>query len=315
MITTSHFEFPPKEEAIFRKARRLEFVTLAYITSSAIVLYVTMGSSQAMRTSFFEDVLSTVPPLAFLVGTAVARRRPSADYPYGHHRATSIASLASSLALLCMGTFLLIEASLKAIHQERTTIGATSFGNMVLWAGWPMLAAVAYSALPAAIIGRLKAKLAPRIHDKVLRAQADMMKADWLAESATALGVLGVGLGQWWLDPLAAALVSLDILKDGGTNLRVAVADLSDHRPMRTDRSGPEDVIDQLGRWLSELDWVETATVRLREEGHVFFGEAFVVPVEGTRDLPQRVRLVMKQMKELNWRLHDVTLSVVDRLS
>ena len=45
---------------------------MAYVASAAAFLYATMGTSQAMRTSFFEDVVSVVPSLAFLVGTAVA---------------------------------------------------------------------------------------------------------------------------------------------------------------------------------------------------------------------------------------------------
>jgi hypothetical protein len=82
MRTSPPFEFPPEQEAIFQKARRLELVSVAYIGSAAVALYVTMGSSQAMRTSFFEDVISSVPPIAFLLGTAVARRKPSREYPY-----------------------------------------------------------------------------------------------------------------------------------------------------------------------------------------------------------------------------------------
>ena len=71
-----------------------------------------------------------------------------------------------------------------------------------------MLAAIAYSAVPSVLLGRAKLRLAPKIHDKVLLADADMMRADWMAEAATAVGGVGAGFGLWWLDPLAAALVS-----------------------------------------------------------------------------------------------------------
>lgn len=314
MKTSSPFEFPPEQNAVFQKARRLEWLTVAYITSSALALFIAMGSSQAMRTSFFEDVLSLVPALAFLIGTTIARRPPSPNYPYGHHRATSIAFVTAALALVAMGLFLLIEALLKLAHGERTTIGAVHLAGHTLWAGYPMLAAVAYSAVPAVLIGRAKARLAPRIHDKVLHAQADMMKADWMAETATAIGVLGVGLGHWWVDPIAAALVSLDILKDGLKNLRVAASDLMDRRPVHTDSAGPEAVPHDLERWLTAQHWVREAQVRLREEGHVFFGEAYVVPHDGVTDLPRRLRKTMDQLKSLNWRLHDVTITAVDRL-
>ncbi len=133
-------EFPAEVEETYRRARRLEWITLAYIGSAAVLLYLTMGTSQAMRTSFFEDVISTVPSIAFLVGTAVARRAPKGRYPYGFHRATSIAFLTASLALVGMGLFLLAEAAVKVVSGERTTIGGfTLFGSpvfgTVVWGG------------------------------------------------------------------------------------------------------------------------------------------------------------------------------------
>jgi hypothetical protein len=87
---------------------------------------------------------------------------------------------------------------------------------------------------------------------------------------------------------------------------------IGDH--FHTDRSGPEQVEHQLEQWLLQLGWVAEAEVRLREEGHVFFGECFVRPIDSVADLPRRVRVTMDEMKNLNWRLHDVTIAVVDRL-
>jgi divalent metal cation (Fe/Co/Zn/Cd) transporter len=237
MKPISALEFPEEVERVYRKARRLEWATLAYISSAALFLYLTMGTSQAMRASFYEDVISLVPAAAFLIGTSIARRKPRRNYPYGMHRATSIAHLIAALALCAMGLFLAVEAALKVLSGEKPTIGGFVLFDSVIWAGWPMLAALLYTGVPSFFLGRRKLKLAPQLHDKVLHADAKMMKADWMAESATAVGVIGTGWGYWWLDPLAAAIVSLDILKDGASSLLVAVADLIDRRPEKTDRS------------------------------------------------------------------------------
>jgi divalent metal cation (Fe/Co/Zn/Cd) transporter len=314
MRLVADVEFPTEVERSYRRARRLAWVTVAYISSAALALYLTMGSSQAMRSSFFEDVVSIVPALAFLVGTAIARRTPNPDFPYGMHRATSIAYLTASLALCGMGLFLLIEAAVKVLSSEKTTIGGYDLFGTVVWAGWPMLAAIAYSAVPSALLGRAKLKLAPKIHDKVLFADAQMMKADWMAESATAVGVVGVGFGMWWLDPLAAALVSADILKDGVTNLKTAVLDLVGRRPEKTDQSGQEDLPDRLRDLLRGLDWVADAQVRLREEGHIFLGEAFVVPRPGTDRLPRRIADAARAASRLDWRMHELAIMPVERL-
>jgi divalent metal cation (Fe/Co/Zn/Cd) transporter len=314
MTPVAAVEFPAEVEETYRKARRLSWITVAYVASAGALLYITMGTSQAMRTSFFEDVVSVVPSVAFLVGTAVARRAPGPDYPYGTHRATSVAFLAASLALCGMGVFLLGEAAAKVLAGEKTTIGGFSLFGFVVWGGWPMLGAVLYSAVPSVLLGRAKLRLAPKLHDKVLFADAHMMKADWMAESATAVGVLGTGFGLPWLDPLAAALVSADILKDGASNLKTAVLDLVGRRPKKTDDSDWERLPHDVRDLLRGLPWVAEAEVRMREEGHVFMGEAFVVPRPGTGDLVRRLAEAAEAAKALDWRMHELAMVPVERL-
>jgi divalent metal cation (Fe/Co/Zn/Cd) transporter len=132
--------------------------------------------------------------------------------------------------------------------------------------------------------------------------------------SATAVGVIGIGFGYWWLDPLAAALVSLDILKDGGSNLYVAVTDLTDRRPQKTDRSDWEHLPDEIRDRLKDMDWIADAQVRMGEEGHIFLGEAFVVPKPGTADLVRRLGQAVDEMKALDWRVHDIVIMPVESL-
>jgi hypothetical protein len=61
---------------------------------------------------------------------------------------------------------------------------------------------------------------------------------------------------------------------------------------------------------LGELDWVRDARVRLREEGHVFTGEAFVVPRDD-RHLTERLAEATDHLLSLDWRLHEIVLSPV----
>lgn len=307
-------EFPPEVERVYQRARKLEWITLVYISSAACFLYLTMGSSQAMRTSFYEDVISLVPAIAFLVGTSIARRRPNPDFPYGRHRATSIAHLTAALALCMMGGFLLFEAGMKYLTGERATIGGFNLFGTMVWGGWPMLAALVYTGVPSVILGRMKQKLAPKMHDKVLFADAKMMKADWMAESATAVGVVGTGFGLWWLDPLAAAIVSADILKDGLGTLKTAVADLMDRRPEKADKSDYERLPEEIEDLFGGYDWVESVRVRMRDEGHILLGEAFLVPREGTPDLVGKIAQATEEAKALDWRVHELLIMPVPNL-
>lgn len=314
MRPIDRFEFPPEQERIYRQARVLQWTALAYLISTAVLMFITMGSSQAMRTAFFEDTVSLIPAAAFLIGTRVARLGPKRDFPYGRHRATSIAHLAAALALAAMGAYLLFEAAYSYLSGHKVTIGGVAlFGSMV-WGGWPMLAALLYASLPAVWLGRRMLKLAPKLHDKVLFTSAKMMKADWMTATATGVGVVGAGFGLWWLDPLAAAIVSIDIIHDGVASMKVAVADLMDRKPAKTDQSGQEPLPDQVRSLLMDLDWVADAEVRMREEGHIFIGEAFVVPRRGTGDLVGKIAAAVEAARESNWRMHDLVIQPVARL-
>lgn len=310
MIPTRSFDLPPEKANVLRKAQRLEVWTLVYLVSAAIAVGLTMGGSQAMRTSFFEDSFSVLPAIAFLICSRMARRAPNRDFPYGYHGCVSLGYLAASVALSALGILLLVETLLKLLQVERTTIGGVTYFDTTIWAGWPMLAALAYSAIPSVFLGRAKLKLAPQIHDKILYADALMMKADWMAESATAVGVLGVGFGIWWLDPVAAAVVSGAIIKDGAGNVVVAARDLMGHRPMRTDRSGAEELPEQLRACMENLAWVESASVRLRETGHIFIGEVFLKPLPSVTPSREEIRRAHALGCSLNWRLHDLTISI-----
>jgi divalent metal cation (Fe/Co/Zn/Cd) transporter len=304
-------EFPEREGAAFRRARRLEVISILYLASAAAFIYLVMGSSQAMRTSWLEDLISMVPPLAFLIASRIAVLKPSKKFPYGMHSAVSIGYLTSALALLGMGLFLLIEAGLKLAQGERVTIGGFELFGTTIWAGWPMLAALAYTGIPSFFLGRAKQKLAPIIHDKILYADAEMNRADWMAESAAAIGVIGAGFGFWWADPAAAGLVSLDILRDGVRNLRAAVTDLMDEMPKKTVEPDKLDPLPgELERYLETLPWIEKAQVRMRENGHVFFGEAFVVP-RSTDRIAEKVAEAAEKARKFNWRVGDLTVTPV----
>jgi divalent metal cation (Fe/Co/Zn/Cd) transporter len=206
-----------------------------------------------------------------------------------------------------------VDATLKLITAEHPTIGGVNVFGHTIWLGWLMLPALVWSGVPAVLLGLAKLPLARKLHDKVLHADAQMNKADWLTASAAFIGVLGIAWGYWWADAVAAALISLDILYDGFKNLRQVVVDLMDEVPMTVDRSEPSRIPASVEEHLRELPWIVDARVRMREEGHVYFGEAFVVVGE-TDDLPEKLCRATRECAALDWRVHDLVLVPVPSL-
>src|SRR5215204_4846008 len=306
-------ELPPDLRGKLGRARNLEWLTSAYMASAVVILALVLGSSQAMKTAWIEDLLGLIPPIAFLVAARFNTRGPTARFPYGFHRIVSVGHLCSALALFVMGAYLLVESVLKLITAEYPTINSIELFGRTVWLGWLMLPALAYSAVPAFFLGRAKIPLAEELHNKVLYADAKMNKANWLTAGAAMVGIVGIGFGLWWADAAAAAIISLDITKDGVSNLRRAVVDLMDQAPTTVDGDDADPLGEKLARMLRNLDWVEDVDLRLREEGQVYFGEAYVVPSEET-DIMQKIEDALKEALDLDWRIHDLALTPVREL-
>jgi divalent metal cation (Fe/Co/Zn/Cd) transporter len=307
-------ELPPELEEVQRKAVRLEWITLAYLVSALAAIFFTLGTSQAMKGAWLEDMLSLAPPAAFLIAARVRHRPPNARFPFGYHRAVEIAYLTASLALLFMGVFLIADSVLKLLGGDHPSIGMVELFDWQVWLGWLMLAALLWSAIPAVILGRMKIKLAEQLHDKVLYADAQMNKADWMTATAAMVGVVGIGLGVWWLDAAAAILIGSDILHDGVKHTGAAMQDLLDARPRRYDESGEHPVNGDVIGTVAAAGWIDEAAVRMRDTGHVFNVEVLAVPKSRDGDLLGQVEELTAELRELDWKVQDVVVAVVGEL-
>ncbi len=82
----SHFEMPPEKMAVHRRAVRLEWLSIAYFVTAVTAVYLVLGSSQALKAAWIEDMLAFLPPLAFLVAARIRRRAPGLGQPTSHER-------------------------------------------------------------------------------------------------------------------------------------------------------------------------------------------------------------------------------------
>jgi cation diffusion facilitator family transporter len=313
VTVTARFEMPPDRERIYARATRLEWITIIYLISAIFFIYLTLGASQAMKAAWLEDLLSLAPPIAFLVASRFRNKTPNEAFPYGYHRSISIAFLCAAIALTLMGVFLLLDSGLKLISFEHPSIGTVQPFGEPIWLGWLMIPALLWSAIPAAIIGRIKLPLANQLHDKVLHADATMNKADWLTAGAALVGVVGIGLGFWWADAVAALVISVDILFDGITNLKAVIADLMDRRPTSVDHSSLDPLPTRVENEIEKMPWVRAARVRLREEGHVYFGEVIVVPAT-EENLVANIEAAQDHLESLDWKIHEIVIMPVSDL-
>ena len=308
------FELPPHLKPLLQKGQRLEWITLAYIASVVVVMYLVIGSSQAMKSAWIEDGLGLLSPIAFLIASHVYDKRSDARFPYGHHRAFGIAFLAGSLTLFSMGCFLIVDSSLALIKAEHPSIGSvTIFGHQV-WMGWLMIVALLYSGIPSMILGYRKLPIARKLHNKILMTDADTQKADYMTAAAAIVGIIGVGFGLWWADATAALFIAVSVVNDGFSSLRRAIDDLIDKHPTYVDSDKTDRLIEEIRSFVRSWDWVDDASVRLREAGQVYFGEVYVTPRADTTHLVDKVEEGIERLRTYHWKLHDVVLVPVQKV-
>ncbi|PIQ20285.1 MAG: cation transporter, partial [Cytophagales bacterium CG18_big_fil_WC_8_21_14_2_50_42_9] len=253
------------------------------------------------------------PSISFLIASRIFMKSPNNEFPYGYHRVVSIAFLCSALALFSIGGFLVIDSIITLVKQEHATIGTVVLFGHQIWLGYLMIAAMLYSTYPAMLLGKKKLPLAKKLHEKNLFTDANMNKADWMTATASIFGIIGIGLGWWWADSVAALVIAADIVHDGYKNLRQAVLDLMDQVPKTVDNQQTDPLIDEIKATLAKQDWIKDFNIRLREEGHIYLGEGFVIPAQ-EENLTQLIENTSHAVEKLNWRIQEFLIVPVKDL-
>lgn len=81
MKKVQNFEFPPELVPVFKKAKQLEWLTVIYLLVTLVIMYLTMGNSQAMKIAWVEDVISLVPSLSFLIASRIFVKPTTIEFP------------------------------------------------------------------------------------------------------------------------------------------------------------------------------------------------------------------------------------------
>ena len=139
------------------------------------------------------------------------------------------------------------------------------------------------------------------MQDKVLHTDALMQKADWTTGLAGILGVLGVGLGLWWADAVAAGFISFEILRDGIKNLRTSTAELIDGMPRALDSNAIAEDARELERSLQQK--YPAAKIRMRESGRYI-----LVQISET-GLAEDIMAGIQPPRR-PWRLHNISIDI-----
>lgn len=233
-----------------------------------------MTGSVALYSDALESIVNVATALAALAAVRYAARPADAGHPYGHHKAEYFSAVAEGV-LIVIAALLILRAA---------------------WIGWqnpqPLdqpWAGLAVN-IAASVLNGIWCWVLLR-QGRVLRSPA--LVADGhhlLSDVVSSVGVtLGVGAavltGWFWLDPLLAALVAVNILWSGWRVIRSSVGGLMD-------ASVPETLLDTLRSEISRHGEgaVEAHDLRARAAGSATFVEFhLVVPGEMSVDAAHEI--------------------------
>ncbi|PBB05383.1 MULTISPECIES: cation diffusion facilitator family transporter [Salimicrobium] len=175
---------------------------IAYIVLSISKLIIAqIGSSDALRADGLNNTTDIIASLAVLIGLRISRKPPDSDHHYGHSRAETISSLIAAFIMATIGIQVLFGAGETIVNRQ--------FGEPSLLTGWTAVA----GAVIMYGVYRFNLRLSRQVSSRALYAAAQDNRSDALVSIGAAVGIFGTMSGMLWMDPAAAVIVGVVILK------------------------------------------------------------------------------------------------------
>lgn len=259
---------------------------MAYIVLSVLKLGIGwFAGSKALFADGLNNATDIFSSIAVLIGLRISRKPADDEHAYGHFRAETIASLIASLIMIAVGVQVLYQAVMDTIFFKAEAPDLLS----------------AYTALFCAagifLVYRYNLKIATQINSSGLMAAAKDNLSDAYVSIGTAVGIFSSQFGMPWIDPLAAVVVGVLIIKTGWEIFVEATHNLTDGFDKET--------LEGISADIAKMPQVEgVADIKGRVHGNVTLLDVviFVNPnltvVEG-HDIADEVERMLHEVHEI----------------
>ncbi|MGE4802621.1 cation diffusion facilitator family transporter [Yersinia hibernica] len=199
-----------------RKSTWVSVIVNCFLSLGQIITGLFSGS-QGLIADGIHSLSDLVADFVVLIANNKSRKAVDADHHYGHYRYENGASLILGILLLLVGTGMLWSA-INKIHNPE------SIAQVHIIALWVALSALIFKEL----LFRYMLAVAIRVKSSMLVANAWHARSDAASSLVVALGIIGNLLGFKFLDPVAALIVGLIVIKMGYSFTSEALHDLMD---------------------------------------------------------------------------------------
>ncbi len=193
-----------------------------------------LARSEAMVSDAVHSASDIFTTVIVIIGAKISSKESDAKHPYGHERFESIASMFLAL-ILAMTALGIGYSGIKNIIAGDYLLQTNS--TFVLFA----LGGAVLSIVVKGFMFIYTNNVAKKIRSNSLKADAWHHLSDSLSSVGSMLGIIGLMIGHGWqvLDPIAATIICLVILKVAFDIMREAIDQL-------VDESIPKSIIDDM---------------------------------------------------------------------
>jgi cation diffusion facilitator family transporter len=177
-----------------------------------------LTDSVSLLSDALESLVNLAGAMFALAMVTLAAQPPDDEHPYGHHKAEYFSSGFEGVLIVAAALGITAAAIERWLHPQ--ALQSLGLGLALSIVSSAMNGALAWGMLRTA-----------RVHRSVaLEGDARHLITDVWTSAGVVVGLIGVTLTGWaWLDPLAAVLVALNILREGVSLMRRAADGLMDH--------------------------------------------------------------------------------------
>ncbi len=224
-------------------AFRVSFINLA-VNVMLSVVKLTVGvvsGSSALISDGVHSVTDVFSSVVVLIGITASSRRSDKKHPYGHERMECVAAVVLSVLVCVTGVGIGVSGIQAVINGGQKTTASL---------GAAALAAAFVSIVMKEVMFRYTRRAALKSDSAALLADAWHLRTDALSSLGSFIGILGSTLGLQVLDPIAAVMISLLIIK-------AAVSIFCDAMNKMTDRSCDDALQDAIQACVKDCEGVQ----------------------------------------------------------
>jgi cation diffusion facilitator family transporter len=214
-----------------------------------------LSGSASLIADGFHSFSDLAGDIGVLIALKASTRPPDRNHPYGHHNYETLGGMAAAILLLGTGFLLARDAIVGFINHQQSSPTWIAF----------------YVALGSILVKEVMARyafIAGKIHNSpALRANAAHHRSDALSSIAAAIGIAGTIAGWYFMDGLAALLISVLILKMGWDLIQENSQILMDTMPSE------EFVLKVTGYALAVDGVLAVNSLILRPRGSIYLGD------------------------------------------